>query len=104
MEKWVDVCTLDEIPLRGARRVKIFGEEVAIFRTGKDAVFALDNRCPHKGGPLSEGIVHDDGVTCPLHGLIMHLPTGAALGGDAGCVKTYAVRVDDRQVSLRIGG
>lgn len=103
MERWVDVCALDDIPVRGARRIRIIGREVAVFRTSQDDVYAVDNQCPHKGGPLSEGIVHDDGVTCPLHGLIMHLPTGHALGSDTGCVKTYGVRVANQRVSLRVG-
>tara|TARA_R110001606_G_scaffold381211_1_gene542273 strand:+ start:67308 stop:67640 length:333 start_codon:yes stop_codon:yes gene_type:complete len=103
MERWVDVCALDDIPVRGARRIRIFGLEVAVFRTSSDAVYALDNQCPHKGGPLSEGIVHDEGVTCPLHGLVMHLPTGRALGADTGCVRTYDLRIEDKRVSVRVG-
>ena len=67
MSDWIDIAALDDIPQRGARLVKTAQGCVAVFRTATDAVYALDNRCPHKGGPLAEGIVHGTSVTCPLH-------------------------------------
>jgi len=84
MEKWVDVGALDDIPARGSRRLQMFDTEIAVFRTQSDEVFAIENKCPHKNGPLSEGIVHDDGVTCPLHSWIIDLRTGQARGADEG--------------------
>ncbi|MCI4643496.1 MAG: nitrite reductase small subunit NirD [Hyphomonadaceae bacterium] len=96
-ETWIDLCGLADIPLRGARRVKLDEDEIAIFRTASNTIYAINNRCPHKGGPLSEGIVHDTGVTCPLHALIIDLETGQARGADTGCVRTYPVEVRENQ-------
>ncbi len=70
------------------------GEEIAVFRTGDNQVFALVNSCPHKGGPLSQGIVHGHSVTCPLHNWRISLTTGEALGDDKGCMPTIPVKVD----------
>ena len=92
-ETWTRLCSLEEIPLRGSRRVKLGGDEIAVFRTASNAVYAIRNRCPHKGGPLSEGIVHDTGVTCPLHSMVIDLETGKARGADKGCVRTYPVEI-----------
>ena len=64
---WLDICELDDIPAQGARVVKTAAGCVAVFRTATDQVFAMNDRCPHKGGPLSEGIVHGQSGTCPLH-------------------------------------
>ena len=98
MTNWIDIGSLDDIPRRGARKVKTVMGCVAVFRTGDDRVFALDNACPHKGGPLSEGIVHDTAVSCPLHAMVIDLETGKARGADTGCVQTYPleVRADER--------
>ena len=73
---WCDVGALEDIRPLGGRRVETPLGEIAVFRTDDDRVFALDNRCPHKGGPLSEGIVHGTSVTCPLHTLVLSLETG----------------------------
>ena len=75
---------------------------VAIFRTGDDRVFALADRCPHKGGPLSEGIVHGDRVTCPLHNWSIALPSGSAIAPDEGCAARYEVRVEDGRVYVAL--
>lgn len=91
---WIDIGALDDIPLRGARVIRTASGCVAVFRTGDDRVFALDDRCPHRGGPLSEGIVHGHSVTCPLHNWVFSLETGAAQGADEGQVRTHAVRVE----------
>ncbi|MFC7290602.1 nitrite reductase small subunit NirD [Hirschia litorea] len=101
--KWIDVCALEEIPVRGARRMKWKGLELGLFRTSAHEVYAIDNECPHKKGPLSEGIVHDTGVTCPLHNFVIDLPTGLARGADEGCVKTFAVEVKDGRVLVEVG-
>ena len=97
---WIDIGALEEIPAQGARVVKTALGCVAVFRTADDAVFALDNRCPHKGGPLSEGIVHDHKVTCPLHGWVFSLETGAAQGADKGAVATFPARIEGGRVLL----
>lgn len=96
---WIDIGALAAIPQRGARTVPVAGgEEIAIFRTGDDQVFALVNRCPHKHGPLSQGIVHGHAVACPLHNWRISLATGEALGEDKGCVPTIPAKVDAGRV------
>lgn len=97
---WIDIGALGDIPAQGARVVKTAFGCVAIFRTAKDEVYAIDDRCPHKGGPLSEGIVHGASVTCPLHSWVFDLATGMAQGADSGQVATYAVRVDGGRILL----
>ncbi|MEO0624837.1 MAG: nitrite reductase small subunit NirD [Pseudomonadota bacterium] len=94
MSAWIDIGALEDIPVRGARVVKTAAGCVAVFRTGADEVFALDDRCPHKGGPLSEGIVHGRAVTCPLHNWVISFETGTAQGADDGAVGTYEARVE----------
>ena len=99
--EWIDVGPLSAIPMRGARTVPVAGgEEVALFRTGDNQVFALVNRCPHKHGPLSQGIVHGHAVSCPLHNWRISLVTGEALGEDKGCTPTIPVKVDGGRVLL----
>lgn len=97
---WVDIGPLDAIPPRGARVVKTPLGCVAVFRGTDDRVFALDNACPHKGGPLAEGIVHGTSVTCPLHNWVFSLETGEAQGADEGRVATYPARVDGGRILL----
>ncbi|TNE64077.1 MAG: nitrite reductase small subunit NirD [Alphaproteobacteria bacterium] len=97
------VCALADIPVQGARRVLTPVGEIAVFRTLADQVFALKNQCPHKKGPLSEGIVHGNKVTCPLHNWVISLETGEAQGADHGCTGTIPVQVSpDGQVSLAL--
>ena len=93
MTDWIDIGALEHIPARGARVVRTALGCIAVFRTGDDEVFALDDRCPHKGGPLSDGIVHGASVTCPLHNWVFSLETGVAHGADSGSVQTHAARV-----------
>jgi len=97
---WIDIAALDDIPRRGARVVKTGLGCVAIFRTGDDKVFAIDDACPHKKGPLSEGIVHGNAVTCPLHNWVIDLETGMAQGADEGAVNTYEIRVENDRILL----
>ncbi|PXA98677.1 nitrite reductase (NAD(P)H) small subunit [Nostoc sp. 3335mG] len=98
---WLDIGRLDEIPVRGARTVPVAGgEEIAVFRTGDDRVFALVNRCPHKKGPLSQGIVHGHSVTCPLHNWNIALASGEAQGEDRGCTPTVPVRIVSGRVLI----
>lgn len=103
MSNWVDVCALDDIPMRGSRRLQMFETEVAVFRTQAGNVYAIENKCPHKQGPLSEGIVHDNGVTCPLHSWVIDLSTGQARGADEGCVNTYEVELKNGRVFVKLG-
>ncbi|WP_179404447.1 nitrite reductase small subunit NirD [Burkholderia guangdongensis] len=91
-QEWIAVCNLDDIPPLGARVVKRpNGGPVAVFRTDGDAVFALLDRCPHRGGPLSQGIVHGGQVTCPLHGYNIALDSGCAMLPDEGCTTPFSV-------------
>lgn len=100
MSQWIDIAALDDIPQRGARVVKTAQGCVAVFRTAEDEVYALNNACPHKGGPLAEGIVHGASVTCPLHNWVFSLETGAAQGADEGQVPTYPARVVGGRIEL----
>ncbi len=88
---WIDICLLSDIPLRGARKIKTALGCVALFRTSENEVFAVSDQCPHKGGPLSEGIVHGQSVTCPLHNWVFDLNTGQAVG-ENGSIKTFPVQ------------
>ena len=96
----IDIGALADIARQGARVVKTVYGCVAVFRTAADEVYAIDDRCPHKGGPLSEGIVHGARVTCPLHNWVFDLATGQAQGADVGEVATYEVRVLDGRLML----
>jgi len=100
MTDWIDIANLDAIPKRGARLVKTVHGCVAIFRTATDEVFALDNACPHKNGPLADGIVHGNAVTCPLHNWVISLESGEVQGADEGQVATYPARVADGRIFL----
>ena len=104
MNDWIEICRVDDVPVLGARRVRRpAGTDVAIFRTDSDRVFALLDRCPHKGGPLSQGIVFGEHVACPLHNWAISLEDGQARAPDVGCATRFAVRVDAGQVSLLAG-
>ena len=96
---WIDIGHIDDIPMRGARRIKTALGCVALFRTGADEVFAASDTCPHKGGPLSEGIVHGQSITCPLHNWVFDLNTGQAVGEDA-AIATYQVRVEGDRILI----
>jgi len=101
---WIDVGGAEEVPLRGARVVATPSGDVAVFRTATGAMFALHDRCPHKGGPLSQGIVHGAAVTCPLHSWVIDLATGEATGADRGCVPTVPLRVAGGRILLSAEG
>ena len=101
MSDWLPVCRLEDIPVLGARRVaRERGMAVAVFRTAEDKVFALLDRCPHKGGPLSQGIVFGESVACPLHNWSIGLADGCAKAPDEGCTPRFAVKVADGVVHL----
>lgn len=97
---WVEVGRITDIPRRGSRTVRTPRGDVALFRTEDDQIFALDDKCPHRQGPLSQGIVAGGAVICPLHNWTISLATGEAQGADKGCVKTHAVHVLDGLVFL----
>jgi len=97
---WLEIGKLDDIPRRAARVVKTARGDIAIFRTMDDQVFALDDKCPHKGGPLSQGIVQGESVTCPLHNWVISLKTGEAQGADQGCTRTIAVKLQEGRILL----
>lgn len=97
---WIDIGAIEDIPRQGARLVKTPSGCIAVFRTADGDVFAINDKCPHRGGPLSQGIVHGNAVTCPLHNWVIDLQTGSALGADEGGVKTYQVRCESGRVLL----
>jgi nitrite reductase (NADH) small subunit len=101
MSDWIDIGAIVDIPLRGARVVKSAIGCIAVFRTAAEEAFAVDDKCPHKGGPLSQGIVHDRAVTCPLHNWVIALDSGTAQGADQGRVRTYPLRVENGRVLLQ---
>ncbi len=101
---WLEVGALEDIPPLGARVVRTPRGDVAVFRNGNDEVFALEDRCPHRGGPLSQGIVHGRSVTCPLHSWCIALTDGGALPPDEGHTPTHEVRVEAGRVYLLIAG
>ena len=101
MPQWKTICRLDDIPVLGARRVqRARGPEVALFRTLDNQVFALLDRCPHKGGPLSQGLVFGRSVACPLHNWTIELASGCAREPDEGGTPRFSVRVEHGQVQL----
>ena len=102
MEAWVRICRVDDIPVLGARVIERSAGQgnIAVFRTGDDHVFALLDRCPHKGGPLSQGIVFGDRVACPLHGWTIQLDDGCATAPDIGCTRAFAINVDGGDVYI----
>jgi nitrite reductase (NADH) small subunit len=100
-DMWKLICRVEDIPVLGARRVARDGAvAVAVFRNSEDKVFALLDRCPHKGGPLSQGIVFGESVACPLHNWTIGLADGCAKAPDVGCTTPFACKVDDGQVFL----
>lgn len=98
---WLDIGPVDQISPGIARTLPVLGgDEIAIFRTLANEFYALVNKCPHKQGPLSQGIVHGNVVACPLHNWNISLKTGEALGEDKGCVPTIPLRVDAGRIYL----
>jgi nitrite reductase (NADH) small subunit len=97
------VCALTDIPRLGARVVRSAQHgDIAVFRNADDEVFALLDKCPHKGGPMSQGIVHGRRVTCPLHGWNIELADGNAVAPDHGCARAFAVKVEEGVVYLQV--
>ena len=99
-ELWVDVGLAADVPLRGSRVVQTGAGGIAVFKTAGGAIFALWDKCPHKGGPLSQGIVHGHSVTCPLHNWVIGLETGEVQGPDKGCARKVAVKLREGRILL----
>jgi nitrite reductase (NADH) small subunit len=99
---WAMIGSITDIPRRGARCVVTPQGKIALFRTAEDRIFAIEDHCPHKGGPLSQGIVHGASVTCPLHNWVISLETGKALGTDEGTVRTIPVRVEGEKLFIAL--
>ena len=102
MTNWVEIAKLDEIPRLGARVLKTDTMDIAVFRTATDEVFALRDLCPHKGGPLSQGIIHGATVTCPLHNWKIDLASGEAQGPDEGCTRRFPIKVEVGRIFLAL--
>ena len=100
MTHWIEVLRLEDIPRLGSRVIETDTVRIAVFRTGTDEVFAIKDECPHKKGPLSQGIVHGTSVTCPLHNWKIDLASGEALGPDKGCARTYNTKVVNGMVHI----
>lgn len=94
MSDWIDIGTVDDVPFRGSRLVETQHGDIAIFKTAEGRIFALWDKCPHKGGPLSQGIVHGESVTCPLHNWVIGLETGHVKGPDQGCARKVISKVE----------
>ncbi len=102
MPQWIEACRLEQIPPLGARVLPLPGGNISLFRTSDDRVFALADQCPHKNGPLSQGIVHGLSVTCPLHDWVIDLATGKAAAPDIGCTQSYQVKIENGMVMLAL--
>lgn len=101
-EDWLEVGSVEEIPRLGSRVVRTAHGDVAVFRAGDGALFALADRCPHKGGPLSQGIVYGHSVACPLHNWCIELASGCAVAPDQGATSSYPVKVVEGVVYLNL--
>ena len=99
-EHWIEIGKVADIPSRGSRLVRTGTGDIAIFKAADGAIFALWDKCPHKGGPLSQGIVHGHSVTCPLHNWVIGLESGEVQGPDKGCARKVAVRLRDECILI----
>jgi nitrite reductase (NADH) small subunit len=99
---WIEVGKVEDIPQLGARVVRTADGDIAVFRTSEDEIFALRDKCPHKGGPLSQGIVHGNRVACPLHDWKIHLDSGEAVAPDEGCAARFPVKVEAGVIQLSL--
>ena len=100
MSDWIEIGLSDDVPLRGSRVVTTEQGDIAIFKAADERIFALWDKCPHKGGPLSQGIVHGHSVTCPLHNWVIGLETGEVKGPDQGCARKVKVKVENNIVLI----
>ena len=100
MSNWTEIVALEDIPQLGSRVIASDTMKIAVFRTANNEVFAMKDECPHKQGPLSQGIVHGSSVTCPLHNWKIDLATGEALGPDEGCTNVFQTKVENGMVFI----
>ena len=100
MTEWIMVGKVEDIPKLGSRVITTADGDIALFRTSDDQIFALRDHCPHKGGPLSQGIVYGHKVACPLHNWSIDLESGEAVAPDKGCSHTYPVQVENGVVAI----
>ena len=101
MSQWLEIAALEEIPILGSRVLETESENIAIFRAKEDKIYAIKDQCPHKQGPLSQGIMHGDSVTCPLHNWKISPVSGEALGADEGCTNVYETKVESGIIYLK---
>ncbi|EIJ35124.1 nitrite reductase small subunit NirD [Thiothrix nivea] len=102
MSNWIEIVELESIPVLGSRVVKTPDMNIAVFRGRDDQVYAIRDACPHKNGPLSQGIMHGSTVTCPLHNWKIDLTSGQAMGPDEGCTNVFATKVENGKVFLQL--
>lgn len=102
MSKWIEVVALEAIPVLGSRVIKTRDMSIAVFRGRDDQVYAVRDACPHKNGPLSQGMMHGSSVTCPLHNWKINLNSGEAMAPDEGCVNVFPVKVEEGRVYLQL--
>ena len=100
MTSWIEIGSVNDVPKRGSRLVSTPQGDIAIFKTADDRIFALWDKCPHKGGPLSQGIVHGNSVTCPLHNWVIGLESGLVKGPDQGCARKVKCKVENGLVLI----
>ena len=99
---WTEVGPLVDIPKKGSRVLVTAEGDVAVFRTSTDQIFALFDQCPHKKGPLSQGLVYDNRVACPLHNWVIDMNSGEATGPDEGCTRTFETKIDNGTVFISL--
>ena len=102
MSDWIEVGNLNDIPKLGARVVKRADGDIALFRTAEDKVFALRDKCPHKGGQLSQGIVMGSRVACPMHDWKIGLDNGLAMAPDEGCAASFPIKMEGEKIMLSL--
>ncbi|MEG1833444.1 MAG: nitrite reductase small subunit NirD [Burkholderiaceae bacterium] len=103
MTEWIEVCAVDDIAPLSSRKLHVGELTIALIRADTDTIYAIEDRCPHKGGPLSEGIVSHDRVACPLHNQCVNLATGELIAPDQGRVRTFRVQLRDAKVLMDRG-
>jgi nitrite reductase (NADH) small subunit len=101
---YVAVCDMDELPVGLGRAFDVDGRRIAIFRTRAGSVHAVDNRCPHKGGPLAEGMLAGSQIVCPLHAFRFELSSGECDQPGTCGIQTYAARVHEGTVFIKFAG
>lgn len=102
MANWIKIVETENVPSMGSRKVVIGETEIVIFKTKDDSIFAVNNECPHKQGKLSEGLVHDKSVTCPLHNWDIDLETGIAKDEGDACTRKYDTKIEEGFIYLSL--